>query len=50
MAVNLATQTELTVEDTGSQGTPKAKPPEPEEIAKHFPNFDLLGCLGRWWR
>ena len=47
MAVNLATQTELTVEDTGSQGTPKAKPPEPEEIAKHFPNFDLLGCLGR---
>jgi len=47
MAMNLATQTALTGEGADSRSTPKPAPPTPEEMAKQFPNFDILECLGR---
>ncbi len=47
MALNLATPTEIPGE-TGPHGTKVAKPPPaPDEIAKHFPQFEILECLGR---
>lgn len=47
MAVNMATQTQLTREHTASAGTSKTLPPAPEEIAPYFSNLDILECLGR---
>lgn len=47
MAMNLATQTVLGDETRGPAAATPAPPPPLEEIARHFPNFDLLECLGR---
>ncbi len=52
MALNLATQTEAPGEEVGPDGTrvvrPKPEPPPPlEEIARHFPQLEVLECLGR---
>ncbi len=47
MALNLAAPTEIPGE-TGPHGTKVIAPPPPlEEIAKHFPQLDILECLGR---
>ncbi len=46
MAVNLAEPTAFTGDDGASAETAKTVP-SPEEIAQHFPNFDILECLGR---
>lgn len=43
MAMNMATQT-IEEEDAG---IPKPPPPRLEDIARFFPNFQLLECLGR---
>jgi len=47
MAMNLATATDLTDDNPAAAPTPKTAPPKPEEIAKFFPQFDILECLGR---
>jgi len=47
MALNMATQTVFSGEGADAQSTPKSAPPAPEEMAKQFPNFDILECLGR---
>ena len=52
MALNIATQTDIPGDDHGPSGTPVVKPPpapapSPEEIAKLFPQFEILECLGR---
>jgi TPR repeat protein/tRNA A-37 threonylcarbamoyl transferase component Bud32 len=52
MALNLATQTEAPGAEAGPGGAQAAPPkPEPppaiEEIAPHFPQLELLECLGR---
>jgi tRNA A-37 threonylcarbamoyl transferase component Bud32 len=52
MALNLATQTEAPTSEVGPDGTkmvpPKREPPPPlEEIARHFPQLEILECLGR---
>ena len=52
MALNLATQTEVPGAEVGPDGTkvvpPKQEPPPPvEEIARHFPQLEILECLGR---
>ncbi len=52
MALNLATQTEAPGADVGPDGTkvvpPKPQPAPPvEEIARHFPQLEILECLGR---
>ena len=48
--MNLATQTEV-AEDTAAPGAKPATPPPsvaaPEEIAKFFPQLEILECLGR---
>src|SRR5580765_8369619 len=45
MALNLATETELTSE---ARRTSKAEPtPSLSEIAQHFPQLEILECLGR---
>jgi len=45
--MNLATQTEVAGE-TGPHGTKIVKPPLPvEEVAKLFPQLEILECLGR---
>ncbi len=44
MRMNMATQTRLCGEEA-APGT--ALPPAAEEIARHFPNFEILECLGR---
>jgi tRNA A-37 threonylcarbamoyl transferase component Bud32 len=51
MALNLATQTDLPGDDVGPGGTKVVKPPPaplptPEELAKLFPQFEILECLG----
>ena len=47
MALNLAAPTKIPGE-TGPRGTRVAKPlPSPDEIAKHFPQFEILEFLGR---
>ncbi len=47
MGVGLATQTEATGE-YGPHGTKVVKPPpSPAEIAKNFPQLEILDCLGR---
>ncbi len=47
MGVGLATHTEAPGE-TGPHGTKVGKPtPSPEEIAKHFPQLEIMECLGR---
>ncbi|MGA2853867.1 MAG: serine/threonine-protein kinase, partial [Verrucomicrobiota bacterium] len=49
MAMNMATQTEFTAE-TGPHGTKHTAPPKspaPDEIAKSFPQLEILECLGR---
>ena len=52
MALNLATQTEVSGDDVGPTGNQVVKPPpapapSPEEIAKLFPQFEIIECLGR---
>ena len=52
MELNLTTQTDIPWDDAGSDGTtvgrpPPAPAPSPEEIARLFPQFEILGCLGR---
>ena len=52
MALNLATQTEAPTGEVGPDGTkvvpPDPEPPPPlEEIARHFPQLEVLECLGR---
>jgi len=52
LALNLAPQTEITGEEVGANGTKVVKPPPPpapsaEEIARLFPQFEILECLGR---
>ncbi len=52
MALNLSAQTEMPGGEVGPDGTrvvpPKPEPPPPlEEIAPHFPQLELLECLGR---
>ena len=47
MGVGLATQTEAPGE-VGPQGTRVIAPtPTPEDVARHFPQLEILGCLGR---
>ena len=47
MALNLAAPTRIP-DGTGPHGTRVAKPPASlDEIAKHFPQFEILECLGR---
>src|SRR5688572_6789411 len=50
MAMNVATQTDVT-DPTGPHGTKIVSPPPtaptPEEIAKFFPQLDIIECLGR---
>ena len=52
MALNLATQTEAPAGEVAPDGT-KVVPPKPEppplleEIARHFPQLQILECLGR---
>ena len=45
--MNLATQTVLSEESGGSPSEAKPAPPTPEQIARHFPGFEILECLGR---
>jgi tRNA A-37 threonylcarbamoyl transferase component Bud32 len=52
LALNLAPQTELTGGESGAKGTKVVPPPpppapSPEEVARLFPQFELLECLGR---
>jgi serine/threonine protein kinase len=47
MALNMATQTVLSGEEAASPPAPKVPPPAPEEIAPHFPQLEILECLGR---
>ena len=52
MALNLATQTEVSGDDVGPAGTHLIKPlpapaPSAEEIARLFPQFEIIECLGR---
>jgi hypothetical protein len=52
MALNLATQTEVSGDDVGSTGTQVVKPPpapapSPEAIARLFPQFEIIEGLGR---
>ncbi|HEX5397834.1 MAG TPA: serine/threonine-protein kinase, partial [Verrucomicrobiae bacterium] len=49
MAMNMATQTEFT-EGTGPHAAKRSTPPKspaPDEIAKSFPQLEILECLGR---
>src|SRR5439155_1540624 len=48
MALNLATQTDAPGGEAGAHGTKVVKPlPSLEEIAKRFPQLEILECLGR---
>lgn len=50
VAMNLATQTEFTGDPGASQASHGQKPPQPpapEEIAGHFPQLEIVECLGR---
>jgi hypothetical protein len=52
MALNLAAQTEMPANEeeaggTNSAQTPRAASPPPTEIAAHFPQLEVLECLGR---
>jgi TPR repeat protein/tRNA A-37 threonylcarbamoyl transferase component Bud32 len=52
MALNLAAQTEAPGDEVGPEGTkvvpPKQEPPPPvDEIARHFPQLEILESLGR---
>src|SRR5512137_131015 len=52
LALNLVAPTEAPAGEVGPDGTqvvpPKPEPPPPlEEIAPHFPQLELLECLGR---
>lgn len=44
MAMNLSSETRMSSTEYNLSQTP---PPSPQEIAKWFPNFDILECLGR---
>src|SRR3954462_1201198 len=43
-AMNLATQTEIPGDESGPEGT---APLSPGELAPHFPQLEILECLGR---
>jgi serine/threonine protein kinase len=45
LSMNLATQTDPGVE--AGAGGAKAAVPSPETVAKHFPQYEILECLGR---
>src|SRR5206468_3132901 len=49
MAMNLATQTEIPGEadSISAQKASPPSPPSPEEIAKFFPQLEIIECLGR---
>ena len=52
MALNLVSETQLPGDDPSPHGAqetppPRKSPPTPDEIAKHFPQFDIIECLGR---
>jgi tRNA A-37 threonylcarbamoyl transferase component Bud32 len=52
MALNLVAQTEAPAGEAGPGGTqvvaPRPEPPPPlDEIARHFPQLEVLECLGR---
>ena len=52
MAMNMASQTDVTGDSVGEQKTKKASrapkpPPTPSTIAKHFPQFEIIELLGR---
>src|ERR1041385_1556195 len=48
MALNLGTQTDMPGEQAGPNGTKVVKPlPSLEDIAKRFPQLEILECLGR---
>jgi tRNA A-37 threonylcarbamoyl transferase component Bud32 len=52
MALNLAAQTEAPAGEAGPGGTqvapPRPEPPPPlDEITRHFPQLEVLECLGR---
>src|SRR5690349_1137723 len=49
MAMNMATQTDI-ADETVARETKVGSPPEapsPVEIAKFFPQLEIIGCLGR---
>ena len=45
--MNLATQTNPGTEAGPAAGAAKAPTPSPETVAKHFPQYEILECLGR---
>ena len=52
VALNFATQTEIPAEEAGPTGTKVVKPPPPappscDDIARHFPQLEIIECLGR---
>ncbi|MEI7733395.1 MAG: serine/threonine-protein kinase [Verrucomicrobiota bacterium] len=47
MAMNLATQTVLLENEAKAPQIPATLPPSPAELAPHFPQLDILECLGR---
>ncbi len=48
LGLNLATATDVTGEDgSAGEGTSRLPPPPLEEIARLFPQLEILGCLGR---
>ena len=47
MAMNLATATDLTDENSAAPPTPKTVPLSPAELAPHFPQLEILEFRGR---
>ena len=47
MALNMATQTVLSGGEAASPNAPKIPPPATEDIAKFFPQLEIIECLGR---
>jgi len=47
MALNLQSETVCSGEGNPPQDASKSPPPAPEEIARHFPNLEILERLGR---
>src|ERR1039458_7045446 len=50
LALNLASQTDFTGESAApgvKTGSAPPAAPAPEEIAKYFPQLEIIGCLGR---
>jgi len=47
MAMNMASQTELSGDPAGPAAAPKPSPASPADIARFFPGFEILETLGR---